>query len=77
MNSSAADVKLTSGLTALAKPGEVLVTAELRDRLADGLDADFEDLGYRRVKPFTQPVRLFRAHSWNGDVLDRKMAAQA
>lgn len=56
------DMNLTSALTTLAKPGEVLVTAELRDRLADGVDADFEDLGYW-VEPLSQPVRLFRAHA--------------
>lgn len=55
------DIQLTSELTALAEPGEFLVTAELRDRLANGLDADFEDLGHW-VESFAQPVRLFRAH---------------
>ena len=55
------DLQLTSELTALAEPGEILVTAELRDRLANGLDADFEDLGHW-VESFAQPVRLFRAH---------------
>ena len=69
------DVRLTSGLTALAKPGEVLVTAELRNRLADGLDADFEDLGYRRVESSNRPVRLFRASSGQRDVSDWKMIA--
>jgi adenylate cyclase len=72
---ASSDVKLTSGLTALAKPGEVLVTAELRDKLADGLDADFEDLGYQRVGPFEQTVRLFRAHPGQGDVSDRLIVA--
>ena len=70
------DVRLTSGLTALAKPGEVLVTSELRNRLADGLDADFEDLGYRRVESFNRPVRLFRARSGQRDASDWKMVAQ-
>lgn len=70
------DVKLTSGLTALAKPGEVLVTADLRDGLADGLDADFEDLGYRRVEPFIQPVRLFRARTAQADGSDRATVAK-
>ncbi len=64
------DVQLTSALAALAQPGEVLVTGALRDRLADGLDADFEDLGYRRVKPLTQSVHLFRAHPGQEDVSD-------
>ena len=70
------DVRLTSGLTALAKPGEVLVTAELRDRLADGLDADFEDLGYRRVETFNRSVRLFRARSWAARCSDWSIIAQ-
>lgn len=70
------DVNLTSGLTALAKPGEVLVTAELRDRLADGLDADFEDLGHQRVKPLIQPVRLFRARPGTHNDSDRAITAQ-
>ena len=69
------DVRLTSRLTALAKPGEVLVTAELRNRLADGIDADFEDLGYLRVEPSSRQVRLFRACSRHGDVSDWKMVA--
>ncbi len=67
------DVQLTSELTALAAPGEVLVTAELRDRLANGLDADFEDLGHW-VESFVQPVRLFRAHPTHGAISDRLTA---
>lgn len=39
------DMQSISALTTWAGPGDVLVTAELRDRLANGLDADFEDLG--------------------------------
>jgi adenylate cyclase len=70
-----ADVKLTAGLTALAKPGEVLLTAELRDQLADGLDADFEDLGFRRIAPSAQPVRLFRAQSGTAHAPDWSMMA--
>jgi TolB-like protein len=60
------DLQLTSELSELAKPGEVLITAELRDRLADGLDAEFEDLGHW-VEPFAQAVRLFRAHPHKAD----------
>ncbi len=67
------DVQLTSELTALAEPGEILVTAELRDRLANGLDADFEDLGHW-VESFVQPVRLFRAHSRH-EALPARLAA--
>ncbi|MES2937584.1 MAG: tetratricopeptide repeat protein [Pseudomonadota bacterium] len=69
------DVTLTSGLTSLAKPGEVLVTAELRDRLADGLDADFEDLGDQRTESSTRPVRLFRARPRQAEAADWSAAA--
>ncbi len=69
------DVKLTTALAALAKPGEVLVTAELRDRLSDGLDADFEDLGERRMESSIQSVRLFHARPGQGDAPDWSMAA--
>jgi adenylate cyclase len=68
------DVQLTSELTSLAAPGEFLVTAELRDRLANGLDADFEDLGHW-VESFVQPVRLFRAHPRHETLPDRLAAA--
>ena len=70
------DVRLTTGLTALAKPGQVLVTAELRDRLADGLDGDFEDLGYRRLESLTRPVRLFRACPGTQEASDRTTVAK-
>lgn len=64
------DQKLVSDLVQQARPGEMLVTAELRDRLADGLDADFEDLGYRRIQPQGDAIRLFRAHSGQEDGLE-------
>ncbi|MBA2675659.1 hypothetical protein [Ramlibacter sp.] len=71
-----ADVQLISALTALAQPGEVVVTSELRNRLADGLDADFEDLGDQPAQPLTRPMRLFRAHPRSGDAPDWTMAAK-
>ncbi len=54
------DLKLATELAASAEPGALLITAELRDRLTHGLDADFEDMGYW-VESFAQPVRLFQA----------------
>ena len=57
------DAQMVADLARRAEPGEVLLTAELRDQLADGLDADFEDLGDRRPRPSARHVRLFRAHS--------------
>jgi adenylate cyclase len=51
---------LTSHLSSLAGPSEVLITAELRDRLTNGVDADLEDLGLW-AQPRTERLRLFRA----------------
>ncbi|MBA2675660.1 hypothetical protein [Ramlibacter sp.] len=71
-----ADVQLISALPALAQPGEVVVTAELRNRLADGLDADFEDLGDQPVQPPIRPMHLFRAHPRSADAPDWAAAAK-
>ncbi|NIM42028.1 MAG: hypothetical protein GTN84_12460 [Hydrogenophaga sp.] len=54
------DVHLTINLSALAGPGEVLITDLLRDRLANGPDADLEDCG--EWVGSDERVRLFRAH---------------
>ena len=54
------DRRLTAQLCALAGPGELLLTAELRDRLANGLDTDLEDLG-EWGGPGGEHLRLFRA----------------
>jgi len=55
------DVNLAARLTALAGPGEIVVSADVRDQLTPGLDADIEDLGERRLKNVQQPIRAFRA----------------
>jgi TolB-like protein len=43
--------------------------------LVDGLDGDFEDLGYECVGSSGRPMRLFRAHSGQDDISDRLMVA--
>ncbi|MGE0496187.1 MAG: tetratricopeptide repeat protein [Ramlibacter sp.] len=55
-----AGVNLTARITTLAGPGEIVVTAELRDHLTGGLDADIEDLGDCHLKHVNEPVRLYR-----------------
>ena len=52
------DVNLTARIAGLAGPGEFVMTAELRDRLAANLDADIEDLGDCYLKHVTEPVRV-------------------
>lgn len=53
-------VNLTARITTLAGPGEIVVTAEVRDQLTAGLDADVEDLGECHLKHVKEPVRAYR-----------------
>jgi adenylate cyclase len=53
-------VNLAARLTTLAGPGEIVVSAAVRDRLTAGLDADVEDLGECHFKHLPAPVRAFR-----------------
>ena len=54
------EVNLASRLTTLAGPGEIVVSAEVRDQLTPVLDADIEDLGECYLKPSNNPVRAYR-----------------
>jgi adenylate cyclase len=53
-------VNLTARIATLAQPGEVVVTAEVRDELVDGLDAQLDDLGDCFLKNLSEPVRVYR-----------------
>lgn len=53
-------VNLVARLTALASPGECVVSAEVADLLVPGVDADVEDLGDCYLKHIDGPVRVFR-----------------
>jgi adenylate cyclase len=53
-------VALATRLTALAGPGEIIVSAAVRDRLVPSLDAEIEDLGPCYLKHRSEPVRAFR-----------------
>lgn len=53
-------VNLAARLATLAQPGEIVVSAEVRDTLLDGLDAEVEDLGDCYLKHLIAPVRAFR-----------------
>lgn len=54
------EVNLAARLTTLAGPGEIVVSAGVRDQLTPVLDADIEDLGDCYIKPLTHPVRAYR-----------------
>lgn len=54
------DVNLAARLTTLAGPGEIVVSADVRDQLTPLLDADVEDLGECYVKHVREPIRAYR-----------------
>jgi class 3 adenylate cyclase/TolB-like protein/Tfp pilus assembly protein PilF len=53
-------VNLAARLLSLAGPGEIIVSADVRDQLAPVLDADVEDLGPCYLKHVHEPVRAYR-----------------
>ena len=53
-------VNLAARLTSLAGPGEIVVSAAVRDEVTPTLDADVEDLGECYLKHMTNPVRAYR-----------------
>lgn len=55
-----AGVNLAARIATLAGPGETVVSAEIRDRLTDGLDGPLEDLGECYLKHLEAPVRAWR-----------------
>jgi class 3 adenylate cyclase/TolB-like protein/Tfp pilus assembly protein PilF len=53
-------VMLAARLMTLAGPGEIVVSAHVRDQLTPVLDADVEDLGECHLKHIKNPVRAYR-----------------
>lgn len=54
------DVNLTARLCTLAGPHDVVVSADFRDALTAGMDADIEDLGECHLKHVKGAVQVFR-----------------
>jgi class 3 adenylate cyclase/TolB-like protein len=54
------DVNLAARLTTLAGPGEIVISAQVREQVVDTLDGEIEDLGECYLKHIEQPVRAFR-----------------
>lgn len=54
------DVNLTARIATLAGPGEIVISAALRDRIHGELEAHVEDLGACHLKHVRQPVRAYR-----------------
>ena len=54
------DVNLTARFCTLARPNEIVVSAELRDQLVPALDADVEDMGECYLKHVEKPLHAYR-----------------
>jgi adenylate cyclase len=55
-----ADVNLAVRLTTVTKPGEFVVSSELREQLVEAVDGEIEDLGECFLKHISKPVRTYR-----------------
>lgn len=53
-------VNVAARLQAIADPGGVCLSANMRDMAATALDVDLEDLGYQAVKNVSQPIRAYK-----------------
>ena len=70
------DVNLTARIATLAGPREFVVSANLRDHLTAGLDADIEDLGECHLKHVKEPLRAYRVgHAGHAPVVQATNAA--
>jgi adenylate cyclase len=54
---------LAARIATLAGPGEIVISADLRDFLTDELDGVFEDLGECYLKHVEAPLRIYRVGS--------------
>ncbi|WP_074920789.1 adenylate/guanylate cyclase domain-containing protein [Sedimentitalea nanhaiensis] len=55
-------VNLAARLMTLARAGQIVTSADVRDAVTDGVHADFEDLGECYLKNLAHPVRAFLVH---------------
>src|SRR5258706_4147846 len=53
-------VNIAARLAELANPGEIVVSAAVRDQLTSGVEASVEDLGEQRLRNRERAVRAFR-----------------
>lgn len=67
-------VNMASRLSTLAQPGEIIVSARVRDQLIPGVDAEIEDLGPCYFRNFSEPVQAFRVRE--AGLLSRPAMAQ-
>jgi len=59
-------VNIAARIQQLAEPGEIVVTEAVRDYVWNKLTATLRDLGERRLKNISRPIRLFRVEPPGG-----------
>ncbi|MES2946403.1 MAG: tetratricopeptide repeat protein, partial [Pseudomonadota bacterium] len=70
------DVNLTARICTLAGPNDIVVSADFRDGLTAGLDADIEDLGECHLKHVKEPVNVYRlSHAGHVPVIPAMLSA--
>lgn len=52
-------VNTASRLAAVARPGQTVVSARVRDALSNAPDTEFEDLGHLHLKNLAQPIQAY------------------
>jgi adenylate cyclase len=62
-------VNLAARLTTLAGPGEIVISAAVREQLVLGLDADIEDIGACYLKHVSEPIHAYRVRAGNTPLL--------
>ncbi|MBV8132281.1 MAG: tetratricopeptide repeat protein, partial [Alphaproteobacteria bacterium] len=67
-------VNVAARLEGLAEPGEICVSARVREDAAGRLDLAFEDIGEQRLKNITRPVRVFRVATGQKPVSELALA---
>lgn len=66
-------VNLVARIMTLAAPGEVVLSADAKDRLVPELDAEPEDLGECYLKHLPEPIRAYRLRS-DGETISLPIA---
>ncbi len=60
-------VNVAARLEGLCEPGRVYVSGSVFDQVAGKLEASFDDLGERKVKNISKPVRVYRTRDEAGE----------
>jgi class 3 adenylate cyclase len=59
-------VNVAARLETLAQPGEIYVSASVRDQIGDKLPVGFADIGEHNVKNIARPIHVYRVEKRDG-----------